>query len=957
MAIQRAFLGWKQAALLAATDYIVERYSRDRECDLSNVIVVVPGSRAGRRLLELLVQRADDRQLLFMPPRIVTEGELPELLYEPQRPLAAVLVQQLAWMNVLQQTPPAQLRPLVPHPPGADDPIRWLELAEMFRRQHAEFAADGLDFSAVLQRSKEWDNFSEEARWQTLRKLQLAYLLKLDELHLWDAQTARLVAIQKKEPRTDCDVILLGMVDMNKALRQMLDLVSTRVTALIVAPTAEAERFDSHGCLIPEAWQQLPLPLAESQMVRVEGPAEQADSVVNWVRDLNGRYAADEVVVGVADEALVPQLQRELQQYGLTARWVEGKKVAESAPYRLLDATTAYAERRRFADLASCVRHPDIYDWLQARLASKLKTTKRAGRDVPTILDCHYAERLSAWLDGEDLSAAVQRNEQDEIAQAMQLLVSELESLFVAWPTTRQPVGVWMRHTSKLLETIYGERFVERYELADRYLLECCHKVQDSLTALADLPAHLQPLMSLTDAIALALRPLERVAISPPPDSSAIELLGWLELPLDDAPALIVTTVNEGFVPESRKNDAFLPDALRRELGLLHDDRRYARDAYSLQVLAHSRPDFKLITARFDTKRDPLAPSRLLFTGPAEQIAQRALRWFSPPPPALPRPNLLAPAGKIPLHSTLEVPRPDASSWELDEITVTQFRSYLACPYRFYLSHVLRLQSHSDQAAELDAPSFGNLIHDVLQDFGRQEEINRSTDSHKLRNYFNERLDAIAAVRCRPRHARAAVRVQIEQARLRLRAFADWQAARTEAGWQIVFSETIDLNEKWRVKWQVDDLPITLAGRIDRIDYHPGQRTLSVLDYKTSDTAKGPDQVHRRAGEWVDLQLPLYRHLYKSIGLDANFDIRSEGVQLGYVNLPKDPASVGDRIAEWSPGELADADEQARHVIRALREKTFWPPNEVAPTFEDAYSAICQDYSLSRLFGSREVAP
>jgi len=950
MAIQRAFLGWKQAALSAATEYVLDRYARARECDLSQVIIVVPGSRAGRRLLELLVQRADERRLLFMPPQIVTEGQLPELLYEPQRPLASALVQQLAWMNTLQQTPPAVLRPLVPYPPAADDPIRWLELADMFRRQHAEFAADGLNFSAVLERSKGWEGFSETDRWQALRNLQLAYLHKLDELSVWDAQTARLVAIDKQEPRTDCDVILLGMVDMNTALRKMLDLVESRVTALIVAPEKEAERFDSHGCLIPEAWQALPLPLHESQMIRVEGAAEQADAVVHWLRDLGGRYAADEIVVGVADEAFVPQLQRELQQYNLTARWVEGKKVAESAPYRLIEVVADYAERRRFADLARCVRHPDVYDWLQTQLK-----TKELGYDLPTILDHHYAARLSAWLDGEDLATAADRDDNDKIARAMHTLVTSLETLFASWPTQPRPVGVWMKHCSQLLETIYCNRTIERYEPAGRYLLECCQQVQESLTALADLPTSMQPVMTLTDAVALAFRSLEQAAVSPAPDASAVEILGWLELPLDDSPALVVTSVNEGFIPKSQKNDAFLPDALRRELGLLHDDRRYARDAYALQVLAHSRSELKLISARYDTKRDPLAPSRLLFSGAAEQVAQRAMRWFSPPPPALPRPNLLAPAGKIPIHSSLEIPRPELSDWELEEITVTQFRSYLACPYRFYLAHVLRLQAHSDQAAELDAPAFGNLLHDVLQDFGRQEEVNRSTDPHQLRTYFDNRLDAIAAVRCRPRHARAAVRVQIEQARLRLRAFADWQAARTNAGWQIVFSETIDMTEKLRVDWQVDDLPITLAGRIDRIDYHPGQRTLCILDYKTSDTAKPPDAVHRRSGEWVDLQLPLYRHLYQSIQFDAV--VRPEGVQMGYVNLPKDPAGVGDRIAEWSNVELESADEQARRVIRALRKKQFWPPSETPPSYADEFSAICQDSSLNRIFGSREATP
>lgn len=949
MGIQRTFLGWDRAPLAAAVDYLIPRYTAGQELDFSRVILVLPGSRAGRRLLELLVQRAEELQLVLVPPQFVTEGKLPEKLYQPLKPLASTVVQQLSWLKVLQQMPPAVLRPLVPFPPAADDPMRWLELADLFRRQHTEFAADALDFTAVIKRSVTWDGFNEAERWHTLRKLQRDYLDELDRLKLWDAQTARLVAIEKKEPQTDCDIILLGMVDMNNALRQMLDLVAPRVTALLVAPPELADRFDAHGCLIPEAWQQLPLPIAEEQVQRVDGPAEQAGAVLDWLRELNGKYAVDEVIVGVADEALVPQLQREIAQQGLSARWVEGQKVAESAPYRLLEVATRYAERRRFSDLAACVRHPDLYDWLSQLLRGKLTT-----KDLLTTLDVHYESRLSAWLDGTDLEADKDLN---DIGRNLYQLVMHLETLFAGWPTTPRPVGEWMQRALEMLKTVYGSVLIDKNESSGRYLLKCLEDVRDALFALQHLPAELQPAMTLVDAIALALQPLAKVAISPPVDFSAVEILGWLELPLDDAPALIVTTVNEGFVPKSQRSDAFLPDALRRDLGLLHDDRRCARDAYALQVLAHSRQDLRLISARRDTNKDPLAPSRLLFTGEPEVIAQRALRWFSPPPATPPRPNLLAPPGKLPIHSQFEVPRPVESDWKarvnelLEKITVTQFKSYLACPYRFYLGHVLRLQAHGDEAAELDALAFGNLIHDVLQDFGRENALRHSTEAAKLRNYFDERLDAVAGGRCRPQHARAAVRVQIEQARLRLRAFADWQAWRSQNGWQIVYSESFD--EQLKIEWNVDGTPVGLRGRIDRIDYHPGERTLAILDYKTGDVARPPDRVHRYQGEWVDLQLPLYRHLYQCLPLDIG-GIRPGGLQLGYITLPKDSAGVQARLAEWSPFELEAADEQARQVIRALRAGKFWPPNDTPPAFEDDFSAICQDQAMSRNFGQQE---
>ncbi len=46
------------------------------EVDLSRVLVVVPGGRAGRQFLLALVAEAEDRGIRFVPPRTTTPSEL-----------------------------------------------------------------------------------------------------------------------------------------------------------------------------------------------------------------------------------------------------------------------------------------------------------------------------------------------------------------------------------------------------------------------------------------------------------------------------------------------------------------------------------------------------------------------------------------------------------------------------------------------------------------------------------------------------------------------------------------------------------------------------------------------------------------------------------------------------------------------------------------------------------------
>ncbi len=80
MSINRVFLDWKRPGLPAAVDWLIERFSAAGQLDLQKVVLALPGGRAGRRLLEILVAEAERRQLQLCPPRMVTAGKLPELL-------------------------------------------------------------------------------------------------------------------------------------------------------------------------------------------------------------------------------------------------------------------------------------------------------------------------------------------------------------------------------------------------------------------------------------------------------------------------------------------------------------------------------------------------------------------------------------------------------------------------------------------------------------------------------------------------------------------------------------------------------------------------------------------------------------------------------------------------------------------------------------------------------------
>jgi ATP-dependent helicase/nuclease subunit B len=186
-----------------------------------------------------------------------------------------------------------------------------------------------------------------------------------------------------------------------------------------------------------------------------------------------------------------------------------------------------------------------------------------------------------------------------------------------------------------------------------------------------------------------------------------------------------------------------------------------------------------------------------------------------------------------------------------------------------------------------------------------------------------------------------AIGVQLEQARLRLKAFAEWQARWAAEGWRIVRTE-LDVREDDGALLMVDGVPLTLRGRVDRIDVREGPRGLEVVvfDYKTGDRGMTPDQTHRKQNEWVDLQLPLYRHLIQVL----DEPLVDGPVQLGYILLPRDLRAVGGALAHWTAADLAEADRVAEHVVREIRKQIFWPRK--LELFGDEFAAICQEELL-----------
>ena len=351
-----------------------------------------------------------------------------------------------------------------------------------------------------------------------------------------------------------------------------------------------------------------------------------------------------------------------------------------------------------------------------------------------------------------------------------------------------------------------------------------------------------------------------------------------------------------------------------------------------------------LITGRRDSVGEPLKPSRLLFADEDEVVARRANAVFSFGGKSDSR-FWLGNAQSAPELQQLPIPRPKILQ-PINSLTVTSFRDYLKCPYRCYLGRILKLDTDTLELQELDGGAFGTLIHDVLEDFGKSK-IRDSNNAEEILDYLFQRLE----FRKRLNYGGSrlpAVRVQIEQIKLRLQKFAPLQAQRAADGWKILSTE-----QYIEHGMLVDDEPFVIRGTIERVDIHAVSGAVEIWDYKSADAGDSPDKKHRNKKGWFDLQLPLYRHLAKEIKELADADLKSAG--LGYVVLPRELDKCRFEKAYWNAELLQSADDEARRIIRQIRQGNFWPPNRQPPEYSEKFGGICQDNVFER-FDTETVA-
>lgn len=916
----------------AAADWLL----RDREL-LPWTLVIVPTGHSARRLRQALARRGGGS---VFAPRMQT----PDGLFRPVEGscVASEAMLRAAWHEALLSAPPEETDALRPAENEEFVPDRaWTSgWSDLILPTLDALGEVGIRAEEVPARCPA---IGPDARkWETIGHLARRVEARLSGLgRMTPAAAKRLRAGQASAiPAGTRRIVLAGVPDPVPlaciALERWMELSGVPVDVLVHAPADMEGIFDVWGRPEREGWKvaTLPLPGGNDAIQIVRDDEDLARSAVLTCRD----RMSQEIALGCPDDSLLPSLERAFSAAGWPLYNPGGRSVGSTG---LLPALSFWLDLlgsspAPYSAVSGFLRTAAAWDWLRAaglqvqpfRLATTLDLL--AVDFLPETLD----DALNATKHWEQSQEYPGRHRRD------MLEMKELEAIFM---TLTESVNSGRNLGLAAVTKEFFDRLAAQGhdDGADGQAVE---RLAEAVGDLGELQVAF-PDLAATDRAALWRATLPEIVRVEDDPKRVLDIHGWLELPYESGPHLVVAGMVEGKVPDAPQDHALLPDSVRRSLGLRDRESRTTRDAFLWRSLVGSRESSGSVTVlvpKFDGRGEPRRPSSLLFRCLPPELPGRVAHCFRElDEPRVPRAPIGRGAWLLDFTSSAEKAKPIADGSILS-VSPTKLRDYLECPFRYYLRYLLGMEQIEANPRQWNPRKFGTVLHEVLCEFGQNLEIRDSTRGEHIQEFLMKSLDKWLDIN----HGDGLslpLDVQIASARERLRGFAAAQADERAAGWEIREVE-------WKVgrgeqEWLLGGARVSMT--LDRVDYHPGQGAWRVLDYKTG-AVKSVEDEHleshldwkltlgdlvpktgrqRSDRRWRNVQLPLYAAFLRQSGADGLRVEPDQTIETGYVLLPRATSEIKFSLWERYDAALeASALSWATEAVRRLQAGIYGPP-------------------------------
>lgn len=956
MNITRRYLGWcpvdGPSAAAAQTLLHDAPLAADGAADLATTLIVVSSGRVMRSLRYELLKQARAKNIPLLPPQMCTVESL------ASRALGGSVDQELVrsvdWLIALDQAfgdlPPdaAKLlasRGLPSNPRSRFAAVRQLQSIIEHSVRANRAPREIAEIPLVI------DSPSAQRRWESLqalvdsaeRALNSAGARKPLSALAWNRKM--IAEAQASVSR----VILVGLVEatpLTRAVINRLEMLGVSIDSWIIAPQDHAEGgecwFDELGCVRGDVLRSGP-PLRDDQLEPADGPDDHCQAAI-------ARYAAiahhiapggadpGSIVIVNGDPELRSTLGRAIESTGRSAHFGAGRNFQQTLAGKLLRSLAQINASPHPDSLTALVAHPCVS-----------VAAARAGAQFDLVVELDVAREESLVNDLEHLESLGAKG-RDAKGGAM---MSQLRTIFGGFmpQNMRAPARQsWSELSNELARTIrhllQGSIGDPTQEAAcaeiDRVAVEIMSGVWSDAQTTADC------VVALFDGV------LGELDIPIAPDGFEVEVINWLDSLFDQSSSMVLMGIREGTIPSTPLPDGWLNEALRSELKLSDRSHRLARDAYVLRAIAARTDHLAIICGQTNAQGDPAIPSRLLFPSKGAEQARRVRRLLDMSTEIRLRPT--APCNAR-LSDFLGVPDP-AHYAHLplpEKLSVTDFKQYIQSPYEFWLEKVLHLQEVDPAELSLDPLQFGSIVHEAIARLA-DPQIKDSTDIVEITQYLESWLRAALTTRY-GKHPKAGVILQTEIAVERLRPLVEWHVADRATGWVLHATEWSFPTD---TQIDVDAVSQEIRGRVDRIDFNATTGEWRIIDFKTGDKDVDPGKATLNpSGQFIDLQLPLYRAL-----APEHFPgMRGATPKVGYVSISAKEKKYAFVELHLSSDQQTRAIESAHDVIRGIRSRSFSTPESVdakVGRWQGLLRQGCfavEDAENEREFGSDERSP
>ncbi len=944
------FIGWDSPAINLVAKRLCLYLEKD-PTSLCGTLLVAPTAESGRRLREYTAALAGKPVLM---PRITVPGSLLQA-----DGCATPMQVRAAWTKVLAEHPVHELwQELFPNTPPKGHEEDWVAAqAADFERLEAQLEQHLVTRERLINalRAPEYAHVAEEetARWNQYEDLARAVA---GQLHEWglvspaEARRARLENLRSENiPKRVVLACLPQLTNQNRQYLKALMALGCPVEIWVNAPADMANRFDAFGQPRHDervdSWLTCTIPLPDSCIEVAAHSRDMASRIIHRLANMPEASRCG-VALGALDADCLPDMETAFANAGWRMLSPGGRVAAASAAGQLLGQLQDCADAQAGADAkaaAALLRNPLLQNMFYPRDKGRVQR-------FCTMLDAIEQQKFPATAKhlltliesacptgtGEE----AERRQNEGAVQYARYIIGRLMAGMHSGGDllgTLRELGNALSPGASLQETPYG-----------RLLAALSSTILEYATLIINEKGCLR---SAHTTLSIIRSQVAQASITELTHEDAdIDALGWLELPFAPGAHLVLAGLHEGCVPEAPRVDAFLPDSLRRKLGMACHAQRNARDSFILSALAAGHRD-KLHVFILAEKPDgsPATPSSLLLRTDGS-LVERIHTLFQHPEaplavPAYERGNWHAGAGCLRKPSTSPAPehinllKEGATSRWADgekEFSPSRINEFLACPLRFWMKELLGLSpgdAYQENTGALSAPDLGNLVHETVELFaashsGRDRDCTCAPPDEELLardivRIFDSRLRETLGEDVPP-----SMKPLYNTYKAKLEDLAKLHAADLAAGWVVTATEQ-------EAHWLMDGkYPFKL--RIDRLDENRISGDLRVIDYKTGRTL--PEDAHlegmapenaemyqarlpeipllqREDGNlarWKNVQLPLY----KACMQDCH---PGKAVHIGYFMITKGVEPV--QYVEWdiSAEQERSAMDCTRGVVSMLR--------------------------------------